>query len=150
MNNDRCSRGVPVGLVTLLVIFAALCLTILSVLSYSTAKYEKTLSRKNADSASAYYKADAWCTDAANDIYWVWKQGGDLAAAADKCGGTASLANGEYTVSFARAVDSTRRLRVTIRAGESFEVTRWNTSSESQWSADDSIEVWNPAGDAGQ
>ena len=39
MNNDRSSRGVPVGLVTLLVIFAALCLTILSVLSYSTAKY---------------------------------------------------------------------------------------------------------------
>ena len=40
-----------VGLITLLVIFAALCLTILSILSFSTAKYEKNLAQKNADAA---------------------------------------------------------------------------------------------------
>ena len=41
-----------VGLITLLVIFAALCLTILSILSFSTAKYEKNLAQKNADAAA--------------------------------------------------------------------------------------------------
>ena len=139
MKNNTIERRPVVGLLTLLVIFSVLCLTILSVLSYSTAKYEKTLSRKNADAASAYYKADGWCADAANDLYSVWRAGGDLAAAAGKYGGSYQ----DGVVTFSRAVDGARLLTVKIDTRSTFTVTAWNTAPQGEWEADDSLHVWD-------
>ena len=128
MKNDTVERKPVIGLLTLLVIFSVLCLTILAVLSFSTARYERSLAQKNADSAAAYYKADGWCTDAVNDIYSVWKSGGDLSAAAAKYGG--SLDGG--TISFACAVDDARLLSVTIAVGDSFTVESFHTVPRSE------------------
>lgn len=139
MKNGTIEHRPVVGLLTLLVIFAVLCLTILAVLSYSTAKYEKALSRKNADAASAYYEADGWCTDAANDLYAVWREGGDLTTAAEKYGG--SCQNG--VVTFSRVVDDARFLTVKIDTRGAFTVTAWNTVPRGEWEADDSLHVWD-------
>jgi glutathione S-transferase len=132
-----------VGLITLLVIFAALCLTILSILSFSTAKYEKNLAQKNADAAAAYYKADSWCTDAANSLYSVWRSGGDLSAEAAKYGGKCETEDGESTINYVCQVDDARLLAVTIRAGDDFTVAAWQTVPKNSWTVDEHIHVWN-------
>lgn len=139
MKNDGIRRRPIVGLLTLLVIFSVLCLTILAVLSYSTAKYERNLAQKNADAATAYYKADTWCTDAVNDLAAVWRDGGDLAAAAAKYGGT--YAGG--VIRLACAVDDSRLLSVKLDAGSEFSVAAWNTVPRGEWKADESLHVWD-------
>jgi hypothetical protein len=139
MKNDTVQRRPVIGLLTLLVIFSVLCLTILAILSYSTAKYERGLAQKNADSAAAYYKADSWCTDAVNDLHSVWKAGGDLGAEAAKYGGTYK----DGVITLACQVDDARLLTVTVAAAESFEVTAWNTVSAGDWAPDESLHVWS-------
>lgn len=139
MKSGSTEHRPVVGLLTLLVIFSVLCLTILAVLSYSTAKYEKALSRKNADATTAYYEADGWCTDAANDLYAVWQAGGDLAAAAEKYGGSCR----DGVVTFSRAVDDARLLTVEIDTRGAFTVTAWSTAPRGEWKADDSLHVWD-------
>lgn len=139
MKNDTVERRPVIGLLTLLVIFAVLCLSIMAILSYSTARYEKGLAQKNADAASAYYKADSWCTAAMNDIYSVWKAGGDVGAAAAKYGGT--YADG--TVKLACQVDDARLLTVTAAVSPGFEVTGWTLVPAGEWSPDESLHVWN-------
>ncbi len=47
-----------VGGSSLLIIFAVLCLTVLAMLSLSTARNNDQLSRASADSVAAYYAAD--------------------------------------------------------------------------------------------
>ncbi len=132
-------RRPVVGLLTLLVIFSVLCLTVLAILSYSTAKYERALAQKSADSVTAYYAADAWCTDAANDLHAVWLEGGDLAACAKKYGG--SYENG--VISLSRKVDDARLLSVKLDTSNGFAVTAWNTVPLGDWSYDDSMHVWD-------
>jgi len=141
-DNGIVERKPVVGLVTLLVIFASLCLTILAVLSLSTAKYEMTLARKNADAATAYYKADSWCAGVSDELYSVWMSGGDLNAAAAKHGGKCEKTAEGYTISYVCAVDDARLLAVTIDAGGSFSVVSWKTVPRTEWTADDSIHVW--------
>lgn len=50
---------VSTGIISIMMIFVVLCLTAFGVLSYSSANADMKLSVKNADSISAYYKAES-------------------------------------------------------------------------------------------
>lgn len=51
-------RGLGVGYVTLIMLFAVICLTILAALSYQAAHANEKLVDKNVSFCTAYYKAD--------------------------------------------------------------------------------------------
>jgi len=142
---NKVERKPIVGLVTMLVIFSVLCLTILSVLSFSTAKYEKTLVQKNADAVSAYYIADTWATKATNEIYSTWVNNGDLATVVSKYGGAISNSNDNCIINLACEIDDSRLLNVSISVGSEFEILSWNTVPSTQWQADEKLHVWNPS-----
>lgn len=63
MNNERKnpaeSRGIGVGYVTLIMLFAVICLTVLASLSYQAARANDKLNEKSVMFASSYYEADA-------------------------------------------------------------------------------------------
>lgn len=137
----RTRRQKPiVGLITLLVIFAVLCLTVLAVLSLQTARYEKTLAEKNAASTAAYYAADSAATDIANELYKARGDSEALAEIVERCGGIIENGIITYTVT----VDSARNLKVTIDANDGFAVTGWITSPGGNWQADDGLDLWIP------
>ena len=58
MKHDRVPLPTPVGVTTLFVIFAALCLTVFCLLSLSTADADRRLAVSSAQAAAAYYAAD--------------------------------------------------------------------------------------------
>lgn len=58
MKHDRFAVPTPVGATTLFVIFAALCLTVFSLLTLSTADAERRLAASAAQAAADYYAAD--------------------------------------------------------------------------------------------
>ena len=68
MNPNKHSIPSLFGIPSLLVVFAALCLTTFVVLTISTANAEKRISDVSADAVSAYYQADALAESVFADI----------------------------------------------------------------------------------
>ena len=60
MKDERRSVGVNVGSASIVMIFAVLCLTVFSTLSFVTAKHERKLAEKSAIAQQQYYESD-WC-----------------------------------------------------------------------------------------
>ena len=58
MNEKQRVGFIPVGVTSLLVIFAVLCLTVFALLSVSTVRADKALSEKSAAAIDGYYRAD--------------------------------------------------------------------------------------------
>ena len=59
--NDKRSAGIHVGSASIIMIFAVLCLTVFSTLSYVTANQEYRLAQKSALAMEQYYAADWQC-----------------------------------------------------------------------------------------
>lgn len=138
MKNGTIEHRPVVGLLTLLVIFAVLCLTILAVLSYSTAKYEKRSPGKTPTQPRPTMRPMAGVRTRQTTLCRL-EEGGDLTTAAEKYGG--SCQNG--VVTFSRVVDDARFLTVKIDTRGAFTVTAWNTVPRGEWEADDSLHVWD-------
>lgn len=123
-----------VGGSSLLIIFAVLCLTVLAMLSLSTAQNNDRLSRASADSVTAYYTADAQ----AEEILSRLRRGETPDGVTVEKDGAGTLC--EYTVPFSQ----TQELSVSVRLeGADWKVLRWKAVSTADWMPDDSIEVWD-------
>lgn len=123
-----------VGGSSLLIIFAVLCLTVLAMLSLSTAQNNDRLSRASADSVTAYYAADAQ----AEEILARLRRGETPDGVTVGADGTGTLC--EYAV----PISGTQELSVCVRLeGGDWEVLRWKAVSTADWTPDDSMEVWN-------
>lgn len=64
MNRNHLKMGIGFGGPTVLMIFVALCLTTLGALALITARSDWTLTRKAAEAAAAYYRADCEAEEA--------------------------------------------------------------------------------------
>lgn len=134
-----------VGLLTLLVIFVVLCLSIFAALSLKTARYHLTLAQRSAQAVTDYYAADSTCTKLSNQLYTLWQQGGSdqaLAAVIAPSGGTAQRQDGVLVLDWTCPIDDSRTLRVEVAAGETYTVRQWSIVSAGDWNADDSLPVW--------
>ena len=130
----REKRGFSVPVVggsSLLVIFAVLCLTVLAMLSLSTARSSAELSRASADAAAAYYEADAQAEEILARL-----RGGETPEGV--------TSGGDSTYEYEVPISQTQALSVCVRAAEDgWTVLRWKAVSTAQWTPDESIEVWD-------
>ena len=113
------------GIVSLVMIFCALCLCVFAVLTLSAADRERALSERTAEQAAEYYEADR--------------------IAAEK---VAALNGRDYPdgahVSFSVPAGETQTLEVEVQKDQGqFKILRWQTVYSGSWTTDNHIEVWS-------
>ncbi len=113
------------GIVSLVMIFCALCLCVFAVLTLSTADRERALSDRTAEQAAAYYEADRIAVE-------------QVAAL-----NGADYSDGERVV-FSVPVGETQTLEVEVQQYRGqFKILRWQAVYSGSWTTDDHIEVWS-------
>ncbi len=119
-----------VGGISLLVVFAVLCLTVFALLSLSTVRADERLSLASAQAVSDYYAADG----AAQEIL-ARLQGGEMPEGVRREGDF-------YTYSC--EISQTQRLVVELERRDGyFAVVRWQAVPAETWRADGSLSVWD-------
>lgn len=114
--------GSVAGLVSLVMIFCAVCLCIFAVLTLSAADRERALSDQTAEQAAAYYAADR--------------------AATEHVAALSEAPEGETrTFSFPAGTDRTLEVLVR-REGREWVILRWQTVFTGSWETDDTLELW--------
>ena len=113
------------GVVSLVMIFCALCLCVFAVLTLSAADRERTLSKLTAERTSAYYEADRAAVE------WVASLNGEDYPEGETC-----------TVTI--PVGDTQTLTAEVcKQGGKLQITRWQTAYSRDWAPEGNIEVWN-------
>lgn len=121
-----------VGLSSVLVIFAVLCLTVFSLLSLSTVRADGRLAEKSRRAVYDYYAADCCAEELLSRL-----RSGEIPE-----GVTAE--NGVYR--YLCALSDTQVLTVEVSInGADFEILRWQAVSTTHWQADEKLHVFNPA-----
>lgn len=119
----------PVGVSSLLVIFAVLCLTVFALLSVSTVRADARLQQQAAAAVTGWYEADC----AAEEILARLRSG--------EIPEGVSESNGVYT--YACPVSGTQTLAVAVKVeGSDYEILRWQAVSTVDWQAGDQLPVW--------
>jgi len=143
-------RGVGVGTVSLVLIFAVLCLTVFAVLTLSTANAEKTMANRTADFITSYYNADTNATIITAHILESYRSGnfpeeGDIDASFFGVPLTAKQNDSDILyVSFIYKVNDVLNLSVKLRLSEEREmVLEWRLVSSLDWEVDDTLPVWD-------
>lgn len=122
-----------VGISSLIVIFAVLCLTAFAILCVSTAQAQQRLADSMHAAVSGYYQADS----AAEEILSALRGG------ARPDGVTQDGNIFTYTC----PISDTQALAVRVRIeGENYTVLQWQTVSTTDWEADDRLPVWGGEG----
>jgi len=130
-----------VGSASIVLVFAVLCLTIFTVISYMSALAEQNLIEAEVRMVKAYYAADTLAERVMAEIlaadivphdimgveisaYWDW----DLLA---------------EVVSFVSPVSDTTELYVVVAIGDdSYEILSWRMYQIGEWEVDDRLDVW--------
>lgn len=133
MDKVRRAKFSPpaVGGVSLLVVFAVLCLTVFALLSLTTVRADVRLADASAQAVSDYYAADGQ----AQEIL-------------------ARLRNGEFpdgvsldgsVYSYTCPISDTQELQVEvlIEPDGSYSVQRWQAAAIGIWEIDEGLEVWD-------
>ncbi len=119
-----------VGGISLLVVFAVLCLTVFALLSLSTVRADARLSEASAKSVSDYYAADCQ----AQAIL------ARLRAGERPDGVTVEQGVAKYSC----PISDTQTLQVEVRVGGgTYVVLRWQAAPSSEWEADYSLNLWD-------
>jgi len=137
------TRGVGVGTVSLIMIFAVLCLTVFAMLTLSTANAEKALAQRTASFVSGYYEADTKATQIRAQILESFRsgvlieyvEGVEIKFEQSDNGIIAS-----YITKLNEVLDLSVRLRL---LGNEDTVLEWRTVHSGEWEIDDSILVWD-------
>jgi len=145
-------RGVGVGTVSLVLIFAVLCLTVFSVLTLSTANADKIMTNRTVEFVTGYYHADAQATRITAHILNAYKDGTfpsnvrELEAAFDV---EFKLEPSEFDliyVSFLYKINNALELSVKLRLAESSgTILEWRIRNSRDWEIDDTLPVWDGA-----
>ena len=128
MNNRKIAPPM-VGLSSLLVIFAVLCLTVFAVLSLSTVRADRRLQEKSVSAVEGWYAADA-----AAETILARLRAGETVPHVEQDGNV---------YRYACEISETQALAVEVRVdGTNYEVLRWQAMSTADWQADTSLPVW--------
>lgn len=130
MNKDRKISPPAVGGISLLVVFAVLCLTVFALLSLTTVRADQRLADAAVQNVTKYYAAD--CEAQAV---------------------LARLRNGEMPEGVSRTgdiyrytcpVSSTQALEVEVQIqGTEYTILRWQMAFTGEWNPDDSLDLWD-------
>lgn len=129
MNEKRPAAFLPVGLSSLLVIFAVLCLTVFALLAVSAVGADRALSDSSAAAAEAYYQADG----AAETTLALLRAGERPAHVREQ--------NGIFY--YEHPISSNQTLVVEVKVeGKDYHILRWQAVSTVDWKAGDQLPVW--------
>ena len=130
MNKRKKFSPPGVGVSSLLVIFAVLCLTVFALLSISTVRADGRLGDNAERAVIGYYTADCQA-----ELLLAQLRAGEMPE------GTTEE-NGVYT--YACPISDTQVLAVqVVLDGDSYQILRWQALSSVNWEANDRIPVWN-------
>ncbi|MDR0838201.1 MAG: hypothetical protein LBN99_01005 [Oscillospiraceae bacterium] len=139
MNKERKPRpmGLNIGSASIIMLFAVLCLTVLSALSLLSANSQYTLAERSAKVSAAYYEADFKATE----IYERVKNNDFSGVVAEDYYDDTRYYS--YTVD----IDEHQRLDVRLSiAHGAVEIVRWKIIESGEWTPDDIFDLW-PGGD---
>jgi len=133
--------GIGVGSASIVLVFAVLCLTVFSLITFVVAGNEKKLVDSKADLVTGYYEADTLAELILSDIL-----------AADEIPeavrgikinkGFDERRNSDTTYFFCDISDS-KALYVNLAIhDDSFDILSWRMYDKDEWETDDSINVW--------
>lgn len=121
-----------VGLSSVLVIFAVLCLTVFSLLSVSTVLSDGRLAEKSRQAVYDYYAADCCAEELLSQL-----RSGNIPEGV-------TMENGVYR--YRCALSDTQILTVEVAVtGTDYHILRWQAESTTHWQADEKLHVFNPA-----
>jgi len=138
--------GIGVGSASIVLVFAVLCLTVFSLITFVVAGNDKALVDAEAGLVVGYYEADALAerivagilaSDAVPgtlygvdiETYWDWEAGTDVAY-------------------FLCPISDRKSLFVRLALFEdSYDVLSWRMHDTDEWTFDDSLNVWQGADD---
>lgn len=132
-------KGLGVGSVSLVLIFAVLCLTIFALLTLSTARSDASLAERAAQSAKDYYAADTQAERVYIGVAEALKNG----ERPETVCGISLTYDGSY-ISYICPIDERRSVCVVLRYdGGDAEVLQWQETQDENWTPDESIKVWS-------
>lgn len=125
-----------VGGISLLVVFAVLCLTVFALLALTTVQADTRLADASAQAVVDYYAADC----AAQELLARLRNG-------ERSQGVefASQA-GASTACYAVPISDTQELQVEVEltdGGSRWRVVRWQAMPSVEWEGDESLELWD-------
>lgn len=117
------------GGISLLVVFAVLCLTVFALLSLSTVRADDRLGRLSAQAVMDYYRADT----RAEEILAELRTG--------KISDEVTVDGASYC--YTCPISDTQELQVEVKLdGDVYTILRWQAVPVGEWVVDDSIHVW--------
>ena len=129
MRKDNLSLP-AVGLSSLLVIFAVLCLTVFTLLSVSTVSAHQRLAQSSRQAITGYYRADSQAEEILAKL-----RSGEVPQGVTREGN-------QYTYSCPISDTQTLVVRVEV-AGENYQILRWQAISTENWETEDKLPVWD-------
>ena len=129
MRKDNLSLP-AVGLSSLLVIFAVLCLTVFTLLSVSTVSAHQRLAQSSRQAITDYYQADSQAEEILAKL-----RSGEVPQGVTREGN-------QYTYSCPISDTQTLVVRVEV-AGENYQILRWQAISTENWETEDKLPVWD-------
>lgn len=130
MSAEKKGGFTAVGLSSLLTIFAVLCMVVFTLLTLSTVLAARSLSDSAADSALDYYRAELEA-----EATLARLRSGEIPENTRQTGGVFC-----YDI----PISDTQTLAVEVMVeGSSYTILRWQAVSSAQWTADESLPVWD-------
>jgi len=134
--------GIGVGSASIVLVFAVLCLTIFSLITYVVAGNDKSLVDARVQLVTGYYSADALAEQILDDILTVDTlpasiRGIDIHTERDD-------ESGFDRVFFLCPVSDIKALYVNLAiTNDSYEILSWRMYSIDEWNFDTTINVWS-------
>lgn len=133
---DRFSPP-AVGGISLLVVFAVLCLTVFALLALTTVQADTRLADASAEAVTDYYAADCQAQEILARL-----RNGEIPEGVEITGAVASCAV---------PISDTQELQIEVRLDrllwgmetDGYTVLRWQAVPTGAWEADESIDVWD-------
>ena len=142
MKAERRSVGIHVGSASIVMIFAVLCLTVFSTLSFVTANHERKLAEKSALAVQQYYAADWQCEEIYQQIVQCLQTGGGIEQL-EPLGVQIEQADGVQYLTYAADIDAEQQLQVRLAVWPDgcVQTKQWKVVAAREWEYKDEIAV---------
>jgi len=136
-------RGAGVGTISLVMIFATLCLTVFAMLTLSTSNTEKILADRTSHFVKSYYEADSQATKIRAALLDSYNRG-VFPESVDGVYVAYEESAGETFVSYSCKISDVQELLVRLRLDTNGDtVLEWRAGYSQDWIFDDSVNVWD-------
>jgi len=133
--------GIGVGSASIVLIFAVLCLTIFSLITFVVAGNDKALVDAKAEMVTGYYEADTLAELILADILAAEIIPDEIRGVKINTGFDERLS--KETVYFFCDISDTKALYVNLAVGnDSFDILSWRMYDKGEWEIDDSTNIW--------